>query len=332
MAARGFRFIDLFCGIGGMRIGLERAGGTCVYSSEINKYAAETYAVNFGDVPDGDITEVDAYDIPDHEVLAAGFPCQPFSIAGVAKRNSMNMPSGMDSPQGRLFDEIVRILRVKKPQAFILENVKNLKSIDGGNIFRYMCRRLERAGYTVNYQIIDAKAVVPQHRERLFIVGFDRDVAFDFPQIEDKKRKVRDILERSPGDRYRLTGGVWAALKRHKSRAKSRGCGFGYNIADPDGISKTMSRRYYKDGAEILISRGPGRIPRRLTPKECSRLMGFPRTFKIPVSDSQAYRQFGNSVVPQIVSKVAARMAPHIRMDGRAIMEHTRTGPARRAS
>ncbi len=332
MAAGTFRFIDLFCGIGGMRIGLERAGGTCVFSSEINKYAVKTYAANFGDVPDGDITKTDAYDIPDHEVLAAGFPCQPFSHAGVVKRNSMNRPSGMDSSQGRLFDDIIRVLRAKKPQAFILENVKNLQSIDGGGVFRHMRRRLERAGYVVSDHVIDARVVVPQHRERLFIVGFDRDVEFDFPRIRDTEPKVRDILERSPGDRYRLTGRVWAALKRHKSNARSRGCGFGYGMADLNGVSRTMSRRYYKDGAEILIPRGPGRIPRRLTPRECARLMGFPETFRIPVSDSQAYRQFGNSVVPQVVSRVAANMVPHIRMRRRVIMEHARTAPARRAS
>lgn len=312
MAFKTFKFIDLFCGIGGMRLGLEKAGGTCVYSSEINTYAIETYKENFEDVSAGDITKIRESDIPDHDVLAAGFPCQPFSIAGVVKRNSMNAPSGMNGPQGRLFDDIIRILREKRPRAFLLENVKHLKSIDNGKIFKTMNRKLENIGYTVSSEVIDAQAVVPQHRERLFIVGFDRDVGFEFPQIKHTQPRMKDILERNPDDKYTLTPGVWTALKRHKNASRARGYGFGYGIADPDGISRTMSRRYYKDGAEILISRGPRRIPRRLTPRECARLMGFDDRFRIIVSDSQAYRQFGNSVVPLIVSKIAARMFTHL--------------------
>ena len=318
MASVGFTFADLFCGIGGMRLGLERAGGRCVFSSEINKYAVETYEANFRDMPSGDIKAIRASDIPDHDVLAAGFPCQPFSLAGVSKRNSIDRPSGLDMPEGNMFDEIVRVLRSKKPPAFLLENVKHLKSYDGGSVFGAMVDKLQRAGYGVSHDVINARAVVPQHRERLFVVGFREGVGFDFPSIKDRSPKLKHILERDPGDGYVLTPGVWAALKRHKERSKKNGSGFGYSIADPDGASRTMSRRYYKDGAEILIRRGGRGTPRRLTPHECARLMGFPDSFVIPVSDTQAYRQFGNSVVPEIVAKIGERMAAGLNR-GRAI-------------
>ena len=312
MGSRGFRFIDLFAGIGGMRLGLERAGGRCVYSSEINDYAVETYTANFGGKVAGDITEVDARDIPDHDVLAAGFPCQPFSLAGISKRRSLNLPSGTDSPQGRMFDEIVRILREKRPRALLLENVKHLKSYNKGRVLGGMLRKLNRLGYVTYTKVIDAQSVVPQHRERLFIVGFDRDVGFEFPEIKNTYIQLGDILETNPGRRYRLTPGTWRALKRHKRRSEERGTGFGYCIASPGGISRTLSRRYYKDGAEILIQRGRADIPRRLTPRECARLMGFREKFKIPVSDSQAYRQFGNSVVPPIVASIGREMVMHL--------------------
>ena len=313
MKRGAFRFIDLFCGIGGMRLGLERAGGRCVFSSEVNKYAIETYERNFYDTPDGDVTKIRISDIPDHDVLAAGFPCQPFSIAGVVKRASMGKSSGFDAPQGSLFNEIVRILRGKRPRAFILENVKYLRSFDKGRTFAEMRSMLEDAGYTVKSDVIDARRVVPQHRERLFIVGFDHDVGFEFPEIGNAHPKIRDILESDPGDNYVLTSGVWKALKRHKRAAAERGAGFGYGIADPDGTSRTLSRRYYKDGAEILIDRGGRRVPRRLTPRECARLMGFPESFAIPVSDTQAYRQFGNAVVPDVVAAIGGRISVHLR-------------------
>ena len=307
-SSRKFAFADLFCGIGGMRLGLEQAGGRCVYSSEINKYAVETYMENFGDVPAGDITITDAKDVPDHDVLAAGFPCQPFSLAGISKRNSLNRPSGFSGQDGTLFNDIVRVLKAKRPQAFLLENVKNLKSIGSGRTFRRMVRDLEGCGYTVKHAVLDARAVVPQHRERLFIVGFGHDADFEFPDIRGRNPPLREILEPDYDPKYVLTDGVWAALRRHKAASMARGSGFGYGIADQDGASRTMSRRYYKDGAEILIARGRGRNPRRLTPRECARLMGFGDGFAIPVSDTQAYRQFGNSVVPGVVAQIGARM------------------------
>ncbi|MDA7954784.1 MAG: DNA (cytosine-5-)-methyltransferase [Nitrosopumilus sp.] len=312
MGSAKFRFIDLFAGIGGMRLGLERAGGRCVYSSEINDYAVETYMANFKGEVAGDITEVDARDIPNHDVLAAGFPCQPFSLAGISKRNSLKMPSGTDSPEGRMFDEIMRILREKRPRALLLENVKHLKSYDKGRIFRGMLRKLERAGYVTKSDVIDAQIVVPQHRERLFIVGFDSDVGFEFPKIRKRYRSLGDILDKRPGNKYRLTPGTWAALKKHRRDSELRGTGFGYCIANRNGISRTLSRRYYKDGGEILIQGRSSTIPRRLTPRECARLMGFPEKFKIPVSDTQAYRQFGNSVVPLIVEAIVCEMVGHL--------------------
>lgn len=312
MGRAHFSFIDLFCGIGGMRLGLEMAGGRCVFSSEIDKYAAETYKANFHEAPSGDIRRIRAEDIPDHDVLAAGFPCQPFSLAGVSKRNSMDRPSGMDMPEGNLFEEIARILREKKPQAFLLENVKHLKSFDEGRAFSTMLKRLEGTGYSIKHKIIDAKAVVPQHRERLFVVGFKCDVGFEFPRIRDMGPRLGEILEKDPSDRYVLTPGVWAALLRHKRKSRERGSGFGYSIADPAGVSRTMSRRYYKDGAEILVREDCRSRPRRLTPRECARLMGFRDSFRIPVSDAQAYRQFGNSVVPGIVARIGSKIADRL--------------------
>lgn len=322
MKRQRFRFIDLFCGIGGMRLGLEKAGGKCVLSSEINKYAMETYEANFHEMPLGDIRRIRSRDIPDHDVLAAGFPCQPFSLAGVSKRNSLNMPSGLDMPEGSMFKEIVRILRAKKPQAFLLENVKHLKSFDEGRAFDRIIRGLEGAGYNIKHEVIDAQVVVPQHRERLFIVGFSHNAKFEFPKIRDKKPRLGKILDKDPGDRYVLTPGVWAALRRHKKKSMARGSGFGYNIADTSGISRTMSRRYYKDGAEILIRENGHRRPRRLTPRECARLMGFRDSFKIPVTDTQAYRQFGNSVVPAIVAHIGSRIADELLAD-QVIRVHT---------
>jgi len=307
----GFSFIDLFAGIGGMRLGFERAGGHCVYSSEWNKYSQQTYFANFGEQPEGDITQVVATDIPDHDILLAGFPCQPFSIAGVSKKNSLGRATGFaDKTQGTLFFDVCRILKAKRPKAFLLENVKNLCSHDRGRTFKVILESLDELGYSVFYAVLDGQNYVPQHRERIIIVGFDKyrygeDTEFEFaltPRIP--KPVMRDILEPEVADKYTLSDKLWAYLQNYAAKHKAAGNGFGYGIAPLDGISRTMSARYYKDGSEILIAQ-EGKNPRRLTPRECARLQGFPENFKIPVSDTQAYRQFGNSVVVPLIENVA---------------------------
>lgn len=319
-AKSSFKFVDLFAGIGGMRIAFERAGGRCVYTSEWNKFSAQTYEANFGDVPEGDITKVDASDIPDHDVLVAGFPCQPFSIAGVSKKRSLNMPDGFeDETQGTLFFDVVRIIREKRPRAFLLENVKNLKSHDGGNTFKVIMRSLRGLGYDVHHKVIDARTVVPQHRERIFIAGFASPTEFEFPDMPDLGPKFRDILSRRVKEKYTLGDNLWRTLQRHAVNSKKKGNGFTYGIADRGGVSRTLSARYYKDGSEILIAQ-KNKNPRRLTPRECARLMGFPVDFKIPVSDAQAYRQFGNAVVPPVVESVAVAIASQLKSPKRRIV------------
>jgi len=307
-----FTFCDLFAGIGGIRIALQKAGGRCVFSSEWNKYSRITYHENFKEWPKGDITKIRPRDIPDHDVLTAGFPCQPFSLAGISKKNSMNRPVGFDDEaQGKLFFNIRNIIKKKRPSAVLLENVKNLKTHDNGNTFKIIKKSLEKLHYHVSDDILDGKYLVPQHRERLFIVAFDNEKSnqkFKFPKFRKIRKTLDDILEENPEDKYTLTKGVWNALKRHADKHKKKGNGFGYGIADPYGISRTLSARYYKDGAEILISQGSGKRPRRLTPRECCKLMGFPSNYKIKVSDNQAYRQFGNSVVVPLVENVARNM------------------------
>lgn len=306
-----FTFIDLFAGIGGMRIAYENAGGHCVYSNEWNKYSQQTYFANFGEQPDGDITKVDAATIPDHDVLVAGFPCQPFSIAGVSKKQSLGRATGFeDKTQGTLFFDICRILKEKRPKAFMLENVKNLCSHDRGRTFKVITEALDELDYAVFYQVLDGQNYVPQHRERILIVGFDRkrygsdiDFKFSLTPVEPKP-VMRDILEHDVDDRYTLSDKLWLYLQDYAAKHKAAGNGFGYGIADPDGVARTLSARYYKDGSEILIAQD-GKNPRRLTPRECARLQGFPESFKIPVSDTQAYKQFGNSVVVPLMSNVA---------------------------
>ncbi|MDD7219790.1 MAG: DNA (cytosine-5-)-methyltransferase [Clostridia bacterium] len=306
-----FTFIDLFAGIGGMRIAYQNVGGKCVYSNEWNKYSQQTYFANFGEQPDGDITKVDASSIPDHDILVAGFPCQPFSIAGVSKKNSMGRPTGFeDKTQGTLFFDVCRILKAKRPKAFMLENVKNLKSHDKGRTFKIIMESLDELNYQVFYAVLDGQNFVPQHRERILIVGFDRDrygsdIDFSFDITpKDPKPVMRDILQKKVDSKYTLSDKLWTYLQNYAAKHKAAGHGFGYGIADPDGISRTLSARYYKDGSEILIAQ-KGKNPRRLTPRECARLQGFPDSFKIVVSDTQAYRQFGNSVVVPLMENVA---------------------------
>ena len=316
-----FTFIDLFAGIGGTRTAFANNGGQCLFSSEIDRFARQTYAANFGDEPEGDITEISTSDIPDHDVLVAGFPCQPFSLAGVSKHNALGREHGFKHPtQGTMFFEIQRILEEKKPSAFLLENVKNLKGHDKGRTLKIILDTLtdpEGLNYRVSYGVFDAAGVVPQHRERMYIVGFkDQSVDFEFPEITPVNGKVtfKSILEEEPDPKYTISQHLWKYLQDYAAKHRAKGNGFGYGLVDPNDdhvITRTLSARYHKDGSEILIDTG-GETPRRLTPRECSRLMGFPDDFLIPVSDTQAYRQFGNSVVVPVVEQIADQLVSHL--------------------
>lgn len=306
-----FTFIDLFAGIGGLRIGFDRLDGQCLFSSEIDKFACQTYNANFKEWPDGDITTTDVSEIPPHDVLIGGFPCQPFSIAGVSKYGSLGWGHGFQhQTKGTLFFDIVRILDHHRPVAFLLENVKNLKSHDRGKTWQVIYATLRELGYWVDERIYNARLLVPQHRERVFIVGFRDKPAFDrfeWPEIEDESPRLRNILDPEVDEKYTLTDHLWRYLQDYAAKHRRAGNGFGFGLADLDGVSRTLSARYYKDGSEILIPQD-GKNPRRLTPRECARLMGFPETFKIPVSDTQAYKQFGNAVVVPLVSRLAASL------------------------
>ena len=336
-----FTFIDLFAGIGGIRIAFEEQGGKCVFTSELDNYAQTTYGTNFGDENpiNGDITEVDAADIPKHDVLLAGFPCQPFSIAGVSKKNSLNKSHGFqDETQGTLFFDVARIIHEKKPKAFLLENVKNLMSHDKGRTFDVIKRILEtELGYHIHYRIIDGAHFVPQHRERIIIVGFKKKIAFSFDEIElppKNQRTIGQILHKTDGaepilehdgdkyfdhkkkkilDKYTLTDGLWTYLQNYAAKHKAAGNGFGFGLVHPHSVSRTLSARYYKDGSEILVYQGPKKNPRRLTPRECARLMGFHDNYIIPVSDTRAYKQFGNSVVVDVMRHAAILIASKLK-------------------
>jgi DNA (cytosine-5)-methyltransferase 1 len=300
------KFIDLFAGIGGIRIAFEHAGAECVFSSEWNRFAQQTYEKNFGELPVGDIRQVQASDIPDFDILCAGFPCQPFSIAGVSKKLSLNKPHGFeDETQGTLFYELLRILKEKKPAAFFLENVKNLERHDKGKTFTIIRDALTDAGYSFTYRVINAKSLVPQNRERIFMVGFrDPEIGFTFPEIPERKPRILDILEENVLDKYTLTDHLWEYLQGHAEKHRLKGNGFGFGLVDVNNHCRTLSARYYKDGSEILIPQA-GKNPRRLTPRECARLQGYPDSFIIPVSDTQAYKQFGNSVAVPLVEILA---------------------------
>jgi DNA (cytosine-5)-methyltransferase 1 len=304
-----FSFVDLFAGIGGFRIAFESLGGHCVFSSEWNKFSQQTYQANFGETPSGDINQIEAFDIPDHDILTAGFPCQPFSIAGVTKHNALGNQHGFNHPtQGTLFFEVVRIIKEKRPRAFILENVKNLQSHDKGKTFEIIKQTLsQELNYQIFYEVIDARSVVPQNRKRIFIVGFDSKIYFKFPKLPELNPKIIDILDPEVDIKYTLTDHLWDYLQKYAQKHREKGNGFGYGLVDLEGISRTLSARYYKDGSEILIPQA-GKNPRRLTPRECSRLMGFPKDFIIPVSDNQAYKQFGNAVVPPVIATIGREM------------------------
>src|SRR5208337_3917482 len=303
---------------GGFRIALESLGGTCAFSCEWDRYSQKTYKAWFGETPHGDIRQIKPKDIPDHDVLAAGFPCQPFSIAGVSKKKSLGKAHGFKcETQGTLFFNIVSIVEVKRPPVLFLENVKNLQSHDKGRTWSTIYEALVDLGYAVNFKVIDAAGWVPQHRERIYIVCFDKKVfgenpPFRFPNAPTEARKFKDILERTPDKKYTLTDHLWTYLQEYAERHRLKGNGFGYGIANPEGVSRTLSARYYKDGSEILIKQGT-KAPRRLTPRECARLMGFPDDTKIVVSDTQAYRQFGNAVVPKVAKAVGEEIIATMR-------------------
>lgn len=336
-----FTFIDLFAGIGGIRQAFDSVGGHCVFTSEWDTYAQKTYAHNYPNNHqiNGDITQIAAENIPDHDVLLGGFPCQPFSIAGVSKKNALGRAHGFnDETQGTLFFDICRIIDEKKPRAFLLENVKNLTSHDKGRTFDVIKRSLEELGYTMSYRVIDGAHFVPQHRERILIVGFrnDLNIQFDLHVLDlppKGERKLGDILHKTDGtepflpwddtayfdhknkkplDKYTLTDNLWTYLQNYAAKHKEKGNGFGFGLVTKDSVTRTLSARYYKDGSEILVSQGKNKNPRRLTPRECARLMGFPDTFKIPVSDTRAYKQFGNSVVVDVMSYIANAMSTHL--------------------
>jgi DNA (cytosine-5)-methyltransferase 1 len=313
-----FTFIDLFAGIGGYRIPLEKIGGKCVFSSEIDKYSQKTYNAWFGETPQDDITKIKPADIPDHDVLAAGFPCQPFSIAGVSKKKSLGHAHGFKcATQGTLFFNVATIIEARRPPIVLLENVKNLQSHDGGQTWKIIKENLEALHYRVFAKVIDAAGWVPQHRERIYICCFDTRVfgenpPFEFPKAPTESRpRLRDILEPVVDKKYTLTDHLWKYLQEYAERHKAKGNGFGYGLADLDGISRTLSARYFKDGSEILIPQRRGKNPRRLTPKECARLMGFDEFYQenIVVSDTQAYRQFGNAIVPKVAEVVVRQVA-----------------------
>jgi DNA (cytosine-5)-methyltransferase 1 len=335
-----FRFIDLFAGIGGLRRGFEAINGRCVFTSEWDRYSQITYKANFPHDPHpitGDIRNVPEADIPEFDVLLAGFPCQPFSLAGVSKKNSLNRTHGFaDETQGTLFFDIARIIAHHRPPAFLLENVKNLKSHDRGRTFEVIKEVLQgQLGYHISYRVVDGRAWTPQHRERIFIVGFRDPTVFsmaDLP-IPDERPTLGSILHGAAGveapeepysegprgvaaAKYTLSRHLWTYLQNYAEKHRQKGNGFGFGLVGPGDVARTLSARYHKDGSEILIDQGPKRIPRRLTPRECARLMGFDMPngppMKIPVSDTQAYRQFGNAVVVPVVEAIAKHMEPHL--------------------
>jgi DNA (cytosine-5)-methyltransferase 1 len=314
-----FTFIDLFAGIGGFRIAMQEEGGRCVFSSEWDINSQRTYFANFGEIPFGDITKAEVKaQIPEKfDVLCGGFPCQPFSLAGVSKKNSLGKKHGfLDEAQGTLFYDIAEILERHRPKAFVLENVKNLKSHDKKKTYRVIKDVLEKLNYKVFDQIIDAKYYVPQHRERIFIVGFNLDyysasIDFDFPIPPKEIKAVKDILEESPDPKYTLTDHLWTYLQNYAKKHALKGNGFGFGLVDLNSYTRTLSARYHKDGSEILIPQGKDKNPRRLTSGECKALMGYPATFKIEnigVSQTQIYRQFGNSVAVPVVKAIAKKL------------------------
>jgi len=318
-----FTFIDLFAGIGGFRLALQNVGGLCVYSSEYDKFAQKTYFANFGETPFGDITkdETKSFIPQNFDILCGGFPCQPFSIAGVSKKNSLGRKHGFeDEKQGNLFFHVADIIKNHRPKAFFLENVKNLVSHDKGNTFKVIKETLLELGYSFDHRVLNGKHFVPQHRDRTIMVGFDKkifgdDINFDFNLVKlpDANKQIKYILKTDVDSKYTLSDKLWNFLQEYSKKHKLKGNGFGFGLVNMEGISRTISARYYKDGSEILIPQ-VGSNPRRLTPDECAALQGYPvnkgnKSFRIPVSDNQAYKQFGNSVVTPLIQAVGKEVA-----------------------
>jgi DNA (cytosine-5)-methyltransferase 1 len=309
-----FSFIDLFAGIGGIRIPFMELGGNCIFSSEWDKHAQTTYRINFGETPAGNIREIKTSDIPDFDILLGGFPCQPFSQAGLHK--------GFSDTRGTLFFEIERIIDEKKksghaPKAFLLENVKRLKGHDGGNTFKVIMEHLHALNYYATAKILRAGDFgVPQNRERIYIIGFDKDYynipdeyEFEYPIPPHTKTCFGNILEQNVDPKYTISEKLYMGHFERKERNKTEGKGFGFSVFKPESeYVNTISARYYKDGSEILVFQGDNIPPRKLTPRECARLQGFPEEFIIPVSNIQAYKQFGNSVAVPVIRAIANRM------------------------
>jgi DNA (cytosine-5)-methyltransferase 1 len=326
-----FTFIDLFAGIGGFRMALQQLGGRCIFSSEYDKFAQQTYFANYGDIPFGDITqeEVKAFIPEKFDVICGGFPCQPFSLAGVSKKNSLGRLHGFDDvKQGNLFFHVAEIISRHRPKAFFLENVKNLVSHDKGNTFKVIKTKLEELGYSFDFRVINGKHFVPQNRERTFMIGFDKskygeDIKFDFNDviIPDNPQRIGNILQAEVHPKYTLSDKLWDYLQGYAVKHKEKGNGFGFGLVNRDGITRTISARYYKDGAEILIPQNESN-PRRLTPQEAAALQGYPifpintndkiNSFQIPVSDNQAYKQFGNSVVMPLIHAIGKSLVKNL--------------------
>lgn len=301
-----FRFIDLFAGIGGIRIPFEELGGECVFSSEWDKFSQQTYEANFGEIPHGDITEIDEKDVPKHDLLVAGFPCQAFSQAGLKK--------GFKDARGTMFFEIQRILDHHKPKALLLENVKGLRGHDKGKTFKVIISILNELGYqTLESKVLNAKDFgLPQNRERIFIVGYKNHVNFQFPEPPMIETKVGSILDKRVPEKYTISDKMWESAKRRKENYRKKGYGFGFSLFNRDSkYTSTISARYYKDGAEIWIDQ-KNKNPRKLTPNEARKLQGFPEGFIIPVSDGQAYKQFGNAVPVPVIRAIAKRMVNYL--------------------
>ena len=319
--------IDLFAGVGGMRISLSKAlrklgyVDECKLYSEINSYSQQTYNENFPETKlIEDIKSIDKKDIdqmiPDHDILLAGFPCQPFSRAGISKRKNLKRAYGFeDKDQGDLISNIIDILKTKKPRAVILENVQNLKNHQGGKLLNKMLKELRKNYYVPEPQVLDAQNFgLAQRRKRIFIVGFlNFNGDFKFPNSTNKKTKVKDFLDLYPPKKYIISDLLWKSHKKRKLRNKKAGKGFGYKLTYPtDKATITISARYYKDGSECLLYRGENKNPRKLTPREVFRLQGFPESFKFSVSDLQAYKQAGNAVPINVVEKVCGSVINYL--------------------